>query len=396
MAMGQVQKPLSKELSGLPIHSSPLELFVVACEPSGDLLGSLLLKECFSFYEGLSASGVCGPLMRKLPIHNIMDAEHLSVMGFIDVARSFLKLSKAFFQVKKTILELNPKVLLLIDAPSFNLKLALSLKKAGYRGTIIQYVCPTIWAWKKHRKKKMLEAYDILVPLFPFEVDLFKESSLKTYFFGHPLTETLSSVSKRESPDYITLFPGSRKSVIEKNLPIQLETGRALSKQYQIPLQIVAASESASRQISFLTDSSISIIPYADRIAAMENTRLALATSGTVTLELALCSVPTIVNYVIRPLDEWLATKIFGISLPFYCIVNLLLNKELFPEYYGSRLVPSQYHLQAQEIHMSNPNQEEIFKGCASLKELLSQKSPHFSFAKLILSLTTPQDIFTL
>ncbi len=355
-----------------PSLKSKSDFFVIACEPSGDLLGFLLLQQLLSIDPSLKIAGVCGQEMRKLNIENILNAEFLSVMGFIDVARSFLKLSYLFLQVKREILKKKHSAVLLIDAPSFNLKMAKTLRKAGYQGKIIQYVCPTVWAWKKHRIQAMISTLDLLIPLFPFEMDIFKDTSLKTLYFGHPLVEIMRPFQREDTPHFITLFPGSRTSVIEKNLPLQLKVAKKLSKDFGLPLQVIAAHEKAAHLIHrHMDDPSIKIIPSEERYQAMQRTKLALATSGTVTLELSLCKVPTLVNYAIRPLDEWLATKIFKIKLPFYCIVNLLLNRELFPEYFGSRLILSKYEEKAQEILLQKPPIETIEKGCKAIQKLL-------------------------
>ncbi len=357
----------------------------MACEPSGDLLGGLLLEDFLPLCPKAKIAGVCGEQMRKFPIENILDSESLSVMGFVDVAFSFLRLSRLFFKVKKEILRRNPKVVVMIDAPSFNLKMAKALKKAGYKGTIIQYVCPTIWAWKKHRKKTMPKVLDILVPLFPFEKNLFESTSLKTYFFGHPLRNKITPYTRVGEGEYITLFPGSRSSVIAKNLPLQLWAAEKLSKEFDLPLQIVAAHEKAAEQISRLAPS-CAIVPSYLRYEAMQNSRIALATSGTVTLELALCKVPTIVNYVIRPFDEWLARKVFKINLPFFCIVNLLMRKEVFPEYFGSNLTQEIFLRKAQEILLKQEERQQITLGCHEVLKILNVENEK-RFADLIFSL---------
>jgi len=314
---------------------SSCDLFVVAGEASGDLLGSELTKHL----KHLQISGVGGPLMRP-HMECLIPMESFQVMGFIDVIKSLPRMIPLFYRLRQLILKKNPKAILFIDYPGLSLKMATHLRKKGYKGQIIQYVCPSVWAWKKNRTQVLENHYDCLISLFPFEKKCFNTDLLDVKFMGHPLVEkTMNHKPKdlfQKKGTLLSIFPGSRKKEVLRNLPIQLAAAKKLKELYpnlQIALSVVNPDYLPND-----IDSSIKIVSSNYNYDLMGMSDMAIATSGTVTLELGLFKVPTVVTYAITPLDEFLATRVFKINMPFYCIVNILSNKEVYPELFGSYL----------------------------------------------------------
>ena len=315
------------------------DLYLSALEPSGDLHGAEILKHLYPY--ALSIHGAGGPKMRKQGFRVHFFAEDFNIMGFLDVAKAFPKLFRLFKQTLSTILELNPKVVFLIDYPGFHIKLAKALRKRGYTGKIVQYVCPSVWAWKKNRIYTIAENFDTLLTLFAFEPKYFEGLPIKARFIGHPLVKSISSqvLHRAKEDDLIAIFPGSRKKEILRNLPIQLKACAALKKMHpSIKIVISASDPQTEKLISKLNNDRYPIIPHEKNYWLMQRASIAIATSGTVTLELALHGVPTIVTYGISRLDQFIATKIFNINLPFWCIANIVLNRGLFPELIGTNL----------------------------------------------------------
>jgi lipid-A-disaccharide synthase len=323
-----------------------VDLFILAAEASADAHGARLIKELLEKRPDLNISAVAGPNMRALPINTVAPMEQFQVMGFYDVLMALPRLVRHFFRLRDLLLQLNPKAILCIDYPGFNLRLEKSLRKKGYKGQLIHYICPTVWAWRKKRILSMNQSLNLLLTIFPFEKKYFKKSNIQVEYVGHPLIHAISNYAPsgnfREqyqlSGKILGLFPGSRKSEIEKNFPLQLKAAQKLCQlDPELQIAISIASQEREAQIWSMAGLKAVFIPPQHTYDLMRHCHLAFAKSGTVTLELALHKVPTVVTYAIRPLDRLIIQKIFKVNLPFYCIVNIIASKSVFPELFGPR-----------------------------------------------------------
>lgn len=366
---------------------SQIDLFILAAEPSADLHGAALTLELLKSKPNMRIGAVAGPHMRKLPIKSLFPMENLQVMGFIDVFFALPKIIRQFFLIRKTILELNPKAVVCIDYPGFNLRLERSLRKKGYQGKLIHYICPTVWAWGKKRIPLMKKNLDLLLTLFPFENSSLFDNDLRVVHVGHPLVNAIPSLAKKREK-ILALFPGSRTSEITRNLPLQLSVAKKIkSENPTIDIAISISSKDKEHQIrQLIKDFPCRLIPPEKHYELMQTAYLAIATSGTVTLELALHETPTIVNYAIRPLDLFLAQKIFKINLPFYCIVNIIASKEIFPEFFGPNLTEETLYTSAMEMWTNPEKQRLSVEGCKQVRCLLSEKKANQEAAQIVLS----------
>jgi len=346
-----------------------LDLFILSCEASGDLLGASLVSKLLEQNPKLKIGAIAGPRMRQLPIEEFFRMEDLQVMGFVDVFFALPKIITKFFAIRKKILELKPKAVLFIDYPGFNLRMARSLRKKGFEGLLIHYVCPSVWAWGKKRIPLMEKNLDLLLTFFPFEPPLFVSPRLQVEHVGHPLARAIVPSKELRSPT-LALFPGSRTSEIEKNLPLQAQVAKEILA--QDPKAIIAVSISHPEKESLiraLTRDLLCIyVPQEKTYSLMKTAKVALATSGTVTLELALHNTPTVVQYYVRPFDLFLAQRIFRINLPFYCIVNILAGKEIFPELFGPNLTFNNLLNRTQNLWFSSQNET----GCEEVQKILT------------------------
>jgi lipid-A-disaccharide synthase len=347
---------------------SQLDLFIVAGEASGDLQGSKLIDALPPLHIG----AVAGPRMRERKIQTFFPMENLQVMGFIDVIAALPKLMKQFFAIRNQILKLNPKAVVCIDYPGFNLRLQKSLRKKGYRGKIIHYVCPTVWAWKKNRIYTMEKTLDRLLVFFPFEPACFAQTKLPVQFVGHPLTAPIASFKPKGKYQgkILSLFPGSRKKEIERNLPLQLKVAEKLKKE-DPQIQIIVSIAHADLEPLVRKFGGFIVAPPEDHYELMSASRMAIATSGTVTLELALHKVPTVVTFAIRKLDCWLAQKIFRINLPFYALPNIVLSKQVFPELFGPNLTVDRLEFWARKIWSDEESRKSCFEACSEIHKSL-------------------------
>ncbi len=348
-----------------------LDLFVVTGEPSGDLLASHLIAHLPS---KLQIGGVLGPHLRKMGIEEWFPMEELQVMGFSQVVRHLPRLARAFFKIRSEILASEPKGVLFVDYPGLHLRLQSSLRKAGYTGKLIQYVSPTVWAWGKKRMFQMEKNLDLLMTLLPFEPACFASTSLPTRFVGHPFACQIKPRTRGKERHLIALFPGSRQKEIEHNLPLQLEAAK------DHPIAISVASTRFEPLIRSIAPKA-ELVALEDRYELMEQARLAIATSGSVTLELALHETPTVVTYFISPIDLFLAQKIFGISLAYYALPNLIANQLVFPELFGPHFTPFRLKKEVDKL-LSSP--ESVLAGCEEVRRQLGQKRADLEAARLI------------
>ena len=336
-----------------------IDLFVSCGEVSGDLHGSTLIKELQTLRPDIKIGGVLGPKIRETGALEVFPMERLLVMGFIDVFKTLPKLVRLFFQIRNTILKLNPEAVVFIDYPGLHLRLAKSLRKKGYQGKLIHYICPTVWAWGKKRVPQMAKTLDSLLTIFPFEPKCFAHTSLKTEYIGHPLAEAIRNFVPKNmfKGKILGVFPGSRLSEIDRNLQLQLHAAKTL-KQLDPDLEIYV---SELRIPLNLPD--VHVVKSENRYELMDASHMAIATSGTVNLELALFQTPTVVNFFIRKLDCFIAQKLLRINLPYYCIANIILNRQVFPELYGPNLTEESLLFWAQKLWFDEKARDRCKKG---------------------------------
>ncbi len=375
---------------------SNFSLFIFAGEPSGDKHGAEVINCLASRNANFSCVGVGGPAMRAAGLQTVLPMEEFAVMGFSDVIKALPRLYRHFHTVLNAILDLAPKVVLLIDYPGFNLRLAKALKKRGYRGKIVQYVAPMVWAWGKERIAAMERDLDQLLVIYPFELDCFAGSKLPTAYVGNPVSEAhtkyqyqsdwLEKVGLPSERAPIALFPGSRAAEIGRNLPLQLAAVKKLQQiEPNLPVAISCSSEAQRPLIeklasqSGLKDGSWKIISSGYTYELMAACESAIAKSGTVTLELALHGCPTVVTYLLTPLNKFLARYWMKLNLSHYCIVNLLSQKTVFPELIAKEPTPEVIF---ENLHSLRKNREICREACHRLKSLLNEKEASVEVAQ--------------
>lgn len=352
-------------------------LFIFAGEPSGDLHGEKLVRALLAKKPDLHIWGVGGPRMREAGMQSILPMEEFQVMGFIDVFLALPKLVRQFYFLRRQVLEKNPDTVLLIDYPGFNLRFAEHLRKKGYKGFLCHFICPSVWAWGKNRIPKMAKNLDILFTILPFEEKCFTDTSLNVHFVGHPLINNIPTPHKKDKVEQIAIFPGSRKKELERNFPIHLRVAKKLLVSH--PDLQLTVSLSQKRFIPLLKTmmqkEGIELPLQENSYALMEKSDLAIAKSGTVTLELALHEVPTIVTYGISTIDLFVAKTLLKICLPYYCLVNILHNSEVFPELIGPNLTEETLFKKMQQLLERPDLRLACRKKCKEIRSLLTDKN---------------------
>ncbi|MCP3872517.1 MAG: lipid-A-disaccharide synthase [Desulfobacteraceae bacterium] len=328
----------------LPIKSK--HIMVLTGEPSGDMHAGHLIKEIKRKNETIYFSGIGGPHLKNQNVDLFFDIAQLSAMGLFEVLKQFKYIKKAFDLFKEKLKVNKPDVIILVDYPGFNLKAA-QFAKNHYKIKILYYITPKVWAWKKSRLKKIKKYVDQAALILPFEEKIFRKASIKSTYVGNPLMdeypENLSRpfirsenvLFKDKNTLTIGLLPGSRKAEINNLLEIMIATADLIHQKNQQVTFIISQATSINRQIieSVLNRSNnaplfkINDGPIKDILLKSD---LVIAASGTVTLEAALCCVPTIIIYKMSPITFQLAK--FFVKIKYVGLANLIVNEEVMPE----------------------------------------------------------------
>lgn len=366
------------------------DIFIFAGEASGDTHGASLVQEIKKISPNRVINGVPGPKMRNLGVKSILRMEDFQVMGFTDVLLNFAGLYKKFYLVRDWILKNNPKVVVLIDYPGFNLRLAKALRKSGWKGKIIHYICPSVWAWGKKRIETLANNVDELLTIYPFEKGLFAHTSLPVHYIGNPVVEAIKKAEldpnwrkkvgfPEDSGTLIAIFPGSRRSEIEKNLPVQLQAMEEIKK--EIPDAVFALSITSPKiqciisPILFNSKIKVHLVPSTFNYELMNEASTAIAKSGTVTLELALFERPTTVIYGLTAFNRFVAKNIIRLKMPYYCIVNILKQGKVFPELIEKGFDADTIARETISLISNKKARDASIEGCRSVRDLLGPSS---------------------
>ena len=325
-------------------ESHPLTIALCAGEASGDLLGAHLMNAIRKQYPQVNFIGIGGPRMLAAGINSLYDQEKLAVRGFVEVVRKLPEILSIRRGLIKALKQIRPQVFVGIDAPDFNLGVAMELKQAGI--ATVHYVSPSVWAWRRKRVKKIVKQVDEVLCLFPMEPELYQQAGGRARFIGHPLAQLLplhiDKAARRiqlrlsaQDPVFV-LMPGSRVSEIDFMAPLFLQAAEIILQyypqaQFLLPLATVATRQ---RMLEILAQPVWQKLPVrvmnAHADMACQAADVALVTSGTATLEVALCQCPMVISYKISSLTY--AYVKHKIKVPYVGLPNILLGKNVVPE----------------------------------------------------------------
>lgn len=314
---------------------------IVAGEASGDLHGASLVKEANRLDPSLSFFGIGGPRMREAGVETLVDASQMAVVGLVEVIAHFNVISRAYLTLKRIIASNPPDLLILIDYPDFNLRVAKLAKRAGVR--VLYYISPQVWAWRVGRVKKIGRVVDRMAVVFPFEVQFYEREGVPVTFVGHPLVDTVHPTMPRAEAQAmfgldpavktVGLFPGSRTSEITRLLPVILESAQLLKErfpdlQFILPL---ASSLTMADLAPFLSRSGLDIKVVEGRgYDVMQVCDAIITVSGTVTLEIALIGVPMVIIYRVSPLTYEIGKRLIRVDHIGIC--NIVAGERMVPE----------------------------------------------------------------
>jgi lipid-A-disaccharide synthase len=321
-----------------------LNFFLIAGEPSGDRLGAALMAGLRALHPEVAFTGVGGPLMQAEGLQSLFPMEELSIMGIAEVLPKYLHLKRRIRETASAALVAKPAAMISIDSPDFCLRVAKIVKAAAPDLPTVHYVAPSVWAWRPKRAGKMAQVIDHVLALLPFEPELMQAAGMSCDFVGHPVVaEALATPEERamlagEGP-LILALPGSRRGEVTRLAPIigaVLEQVKAVHPNARVVLPTLRGVADLVADLS--KDWPIKPLITQDKAlkrAAFAAADVAIAASGTVSLELAANACPMVIAYDMHPLTLWLMRRAALIDT--VTLVNLVSETRAVPEFIGER-----------------------------------------------------------
>ncbi len=311
-----------------------MRIFISAGEASGDLYASRLVEAIHARHPDTEFFGCAGPRMQAAGVRAVVDSRSIAVVGLVEVLAHIPHIYSEFRKLKKSIASERPDIAVLTDAPDTNLRLAKFLKKQ--RVPVVYLVAPQAWAWRQGRVKTMRATIDRLLCIFPFEEEFFTRHRVPTTYIGHPLARIVKpSMTRQEfcakfslpiDKKFIVLLPGSRRGEVQRHLPDLVDATKRLEGVVFLLALPGGFGNTFSERIR---GSSIQVIEGVTW-DALAHAELAIAASGTVTIEAALLGCPLVTFYKVNALS-WLLGR-WLVRAPFLSMVNLVAGRKIAPE----------------------------------------------------------------
>ena len=306
-----------------------MKYFFIAGEASGDLHASNVIRELFQLDASAQIEAWGGDLMAKAGAKIHKHIRDLAFMGFIEVLANLPQILSNFKTCKAQIQSFQPDVVVLVDYPGFNLRMATWAKKAGFK--VLYYISPTVWAWKENRIEIIRRSVDRMVCILPFEKAFYAQRGIEVDFFGHPTVEVIQKERQNAIPknnrNILALLPGSRKQEIKNMLPLMLD---AVKDFKDIELVIAQAPNLEDTIYAPYIEGHSIRLEKGKTYEILAHAQAALVTSGTATLETALFEVPQVVCYKANALSYWIARVL--VKVKFISLVNLILDRQVVRE----------------------------------------------------------------
>ncbi len=367
----------------------PKRVMISAGEASGELYGALLSREIKKKWPDAEIIGIGGNRMKSEGVRLI--APTTSAIGITETVRHWKDIINSFRKAKESLINEKPDLLVLIDYPDFNIALAKKAKKAGI--PILYYVSPQVWAWRRGRARKIASLVNKIAVLFPFEVDIYKNTGLACEFVGHPIAELIDIHQTKEelkeklgiSPHkkVIALLPGSRPAEIKRHQHLIKEVAEKIH--YELPdTQIIIPLVSGTHIDGDIPDY-IKLI-YDRTTEALACSEAAAVASGTVTLETALLGIPMVVFYKLSPLTFFLGKLLIKVN--FISLVNILSGGEVVVELIQRNATPENIVSELKRILTIDEYRYNMISKLQKIKEIMGRKTASAHVASIAGKLT--------
>lgn len=368
---------------------------ILAGEASGDAHAAEFVGEIKQLRPDIRLTGMGTTLMKKAGVDLFFDSASIAVVGLVEILRHWGDIKKAMNLVKTALEETKPDLLILVDYPEFNLKMARHAKALGIK--VLFYISPQVWAWRAKRIHKIGRSIDHMAVLFKFEEEFYKQANIPVSFVGHPLVDkvkaNIDSKQARENLGLdqndivVGLFPGSRKSEILRLLPLMLETAKLMQMRnsalkFILPVAstldydaIQQQCEQSGVDIQLTRDDIYDLIPCCNAIVSC---------SGTVTLEIALLNAPMCLVYKI----SWLSYQIMSrlITIPHIGLANIVANKLIVKELLQDDATPQNIATEMFQLLEDESYRTQVISDLSKVRENLGAGGGAEKMAKLALS----------
>jgi len=326
--------------------SQALDVFLVAGEASGDRLGAALMGALRERTSGrVKFTGVGGQEMAAAGVTSLFPIDDLAIIGFSAIPRRLPNILRLIRATAAAVVERRPNVLVIIDSPAFSCRVAKRVRVADPTIPIVEYVSPSVWAWRPGRSPASKSYIDHIMALLPFEPDVHRRlGGPPCSYVGHPLADEVAQLRpnadearrRLEEPPVLLVLPGSRRGELARLLGVFSETVAKIAQRVGSLEVIVPTVPHLVEPIHAATSqwplTPRIVVETAEKRAAMRVARAALAKSGTVTLELALAGVPMVTAYKVSAIEYWVLGRAIAKRLPSVILANLLLGENVVPE----------------------------------------------------------------
>lgn len=339
------------------------QVLIVAGEASGDHHAARLVEELHQIDPSVHFAGIGGERMKRAGVEILVDSADMAVVGLVEVLANYRFLKGVLDRMRNELRERRPDMLILVDYPDFNLRLAKTAKELGIK--VLYYISPQIWAWRQKRVYKIKKLVDMMAVVFPFEVPFYEHANVPVRFVGHPLVDEVHSPLSHEQAErefdldparpVLGLFPGSRRSEIKRLLPIVLESAALIHKQRPDVQFILPRASTLSEDFlaPYLATTELDIRVVRGR--SYDVTRACdaiVSASGTATLEIALMQVPLVVIYKIASLSYRIMSRM--IKVDHIALCNIVAGERVAPELIQHDATPEKISRAALELLNDN------------------------------------------
>ena len=362
-----------------------MRIFISAGEASGDLYASRLVEVLKARHPDAEFFGCAGPRMQAAGVRPVVDQRSIAVVGIVEVIPHIPRILGEMSKLARACAAEPPDAAILTDAPSFHLPLARKLKRQGV--PVIYLVAPQAWAWKEGRVKTMRATLDRLLCIFPFEEKFFRDRSVPAVYIGHPLSrlakpaltrpEFCSKLGVSEVERIVTLLPGSRQGEVARHLPILIEAAERIRQQVPVTFALALPAGFGLQNTRFsepVRAASIKVIE-GHTWDALAQAELALAASGTVTIEAAMLGAPMVTFYRVNALSWYLQR--WRVRTPFLTMVNLVAGRKVVPELIQDQMTAEGIAAEALRLLEDSQARQAMCDGLAEVaRKLGSERDP--------------------
>jgi len=371
------------------------EIMLVVGEASGDMHGASLVRALLKRDPHLRFFGVAGDQLQRTNFEAVFTVAELTGMGLLELAGNIKNIVAAYRLLRRMLRTRRPRLLILIDFPELNLRLARLAKSLGI--PVLYYVSPQVWAWRRGRIRQIAQVVDKMAVVFPFEVEFYERHQMPVEFVGHPLLDvvgvsqgrdaTLREIGLDKEKPVIALLPGSRRKEIAYHLPVMVAAAAELKRVRQAQFFCARASTLDRAVLQKELDRAGFAIPIVDsgRYNAVNAADLVWAASGTATLETALLEKPMIVLYRVSWVTYWLARLL--VKIKYIGIANIIAGKAIVPELVQSDLSPERLVHESQAILNDDDARAKMIANLSKLRDQLGSPGAAYRVAELAVSM---------